>query len=76
MNKSQDPATVSGATERAYHGTDYAAWVDGEGREHLITRDMVDSMIEELAAGPDYSLQGRSRRKAFKYSQTPPRWGE
>lgn len=75
MNKSQDPATVPGTAGRVYHATDYAAWVDGEGREHLITRDMVDSVIEQLAAGPDFSLQGRSR-KAFKCSQTRPRWGE
>lgn len=61
MSKPQDQAaTTSGATTRAPAGDkDYAAWIDREGCEHLITRDMVDSMIEELVAGPDYSLQGR-----------------
>jgi hypothetical protein len=35
--------------------------IDKEGREHLITRDMIDSMIDELVSGPDYSLQGPDR---------------
>jgi hypothetical protein len=60
---------------------DYAAWVDSDGREHLITRDMVDSLIAELVSGPDNSLQGRGGfstqgRGALRYSQSRPRWGE
>jgi hypothetical protein len=59
---------------------DYAAWVDSDGREHLITRDMVDTLIAELVSGPDNSLQGRGSFNpgpgAVRYSQSRPHWGE
>jgi hypothetical protein len=58
MSKYQDPVTTA---RKSNHGTDYAALIDKEGREHLITRDMIDSMIDELVSGPDYSLQGPDR---------------
>lgn len=61
--------------------TDYAAWVDSDGCEHLITRDMVDTLIAELVSGLDYSLQGRGDfstrgRTTVRYSQFRPRLGE
>jgi hypothetical protein len=68
-------------TQGAARSTDYAAWLDQEGREHLITRDMVDTMIADLVSDRDYSLQGPAvtlnpEQKVFKYSQNRPHWGE
>jgi hypothetical protein len=59
MSKYQNP--VATTASKSNHGKDYAALIDREGREHLITRDMVDTMIDELVSGPDYSLQGSDR---------------
>jgi hypothetical protein len=61
--------------------TEYAAWLDHDGCEHLITRDMVDTMIEDLISNQDYSLQGpnivlNQETRVFKYSQSRPHWGE
>jgi hypothetical protein len=77
-------ASVANSTQTAQEAarsTDYAAWLDHEGREHLITRDMVDNMIEELISSQDYSLQGSSivlnpEQRTLRYSQNPPHWGE
>jgi hypothetical protein len=84
MKKSESPVstpdTDAAETPKSSRRLDYAAWVDNEGREHLITRDMVDSMIAELVSGSDNSLQGRSDLNpggsTLKYSQSRPRWGE
>ncbi|HEX5057307.1 MAG TPA: hypothetical protein VFX02_12525 [Gammaproteobacteria bacterium] len=84
MKKSEYPISISrtdtAETPKASRHLDYAAWVDSDGREHLITRDMVDSMIAELVSGPDNSLQGRGSfntgRRALRYSQSRPHWGE
>jgi hypothetical protein len=82
MKKSESPVLKHNAAEapKSLKRLDYAAWVDGDGREHLITRDMVDSMIAELLSGPDNSLQGRggfdTGRSTVRYSQSRPRWGE
>src|SRR5688572_2829800 len=82
MKKPEAPVASSAQTAQGTaRSTDYAALLDHEGREHLITRDMVDTMIEELVSNQDYSLQGRSivlnpESKVFKYSQNRPHLGE
>lgn len=82
MNESKNPAsmpipgTQQPPSSQVTQQVDYAAWVDNEGREHLITPDMVDEVIEEMISGPDYSLQGRgplnSQPGTVKYSQPHP----
>ena len=84
MNKSENPVSITDAhpakTPKPVKHLDYAAWVDSDGREHLITRDMVDTLIAQLITGRDNSLQGRgdlnTGRSAVRYSQSRPHWGE
>jgi hypothetical protein len=82
MKKPEAPVASSAQTAQgAMRSTDYVALLDHEGREHLITRDMVDTVIAELVSGQDYSLQGRNiilnpEQRVFKYSQNRPHWGE
>lgn len=60
MDKSETPASApqKPIPLKPARQLDYAAWVDSEGQEHLITRDMIDEVIEELVSSQDYSLQG------------------
>jgi hypothetical protein len=58
MNKSEPTSAHKPVSLKPGQQLDYAAWVDSEGQEHLITRDMVDEMIEAMVSGSDYSLQG------------------
>ena len=82
MKKPEAPvASASQTAQGVTRSTDYAAWLDHDGREHLITRDMVDAMITELVSGQDYSLQGSAvplnpEQRALKYSRNRPHWGE
>jgi hypothetical protein len=82
MKKHEAPfASSDQTTQGVARSTDYAAWLDHDGHEHRITRDMVDTMIAEMISSRDYSLQGRNitlnpEQRTFKYSQNRPHWGE
>ena len=82
MKKPEASIASSAQTgQEATRSTDYAAWLDHDGGEHLITRDMVDTMIAKLISDQDYSLQGPAitlnpEQRVLKYSQSRPRWGE
>jgi hypothetical protein len=82
MKKHETPfASTDQIAQGSAGSTDYAAWLDHEGREHRITRDMVDTMIAELISSQDNSLQGRTvplnpEQRVFRYSQNRPHWGE
>ncbi len=79
MNKPEDQfVTQKSASAKSAQRLDYAAWVDSDGHEHTITRDMIDEIIADMVAGPDCSLQGHAmapnpKRKPVRYSQTRPR---
>ncbi len=82
MKKHEAPFTSSEQTAQgAARSTDYAAWLDHDGCEHRITRDMVDAMIAELISSQDYSLQGPAitlnpEHRVFRYSQNRRHLGE